>query len=188
MKRSTPWFFALIAVFIGSFFLTGCDLDDPRPLSSAQQEMKQNEETQQRQMKAVPAPQLKTSLERKNLVRRLERINTEEMVSYIYLLDYGKVISYYTIRGKVSSLNTYLTAMERLQKLDSGSTNYGPTYVTLEAPDLDGTYGKNVDGIFFFTTEGAYMEWNGKYLWSDQPHKVTQQPELVQMVGEGGTK
>ena len=36
--------------------------------------------------------------------------------------------------------------------------------------------------MFFFTTEGAYVEWNGQYVWSDQPLKITQQPELVQEI------
>ena len=27
--------------------------------------------------------------------------------------------------------------------------------------------GSNDDGIFFFTTDGKYIEWNGTYLYSD---------------------
>ena len=178
-------FLSLLSLLAMSVAFTGCDLDTPPPPeSTAKVEMRQNEATQQRLSAAVPAPVVKTSIERKNLKRRIERINTENMVSYVYLLSQtGKVVAYYTINGKVSSLNSYLTAMERVEKVDGGWNGaYGPTYVTLEAPDLDGSYGKNVEGVFFFTTEGAYVEWNGQYVWSDQPLKITQQPELVQEI------
>lgn len=177
----TKYFFLAITLALSAAF-AGCDHTQP-PESTAKVEMRQNEETQKRLATAVPAPVVKTSIERKNLKRRIERINTENMVSYVYLLSQtGKVVAYYTINGKVSSLNSYLTAMERVEKVADGFTNYGPTFVTLEAPDLDGSYGKNVEGVFFFTTEGAYVEWNGQYIWSDQPLKIAQQPELIQEV------
>lgn len=176
----------------------GCDMSTPPPPeSTAKVEMRQNEQNQQRLSTSVPAPVVKTSIERKNLKRRIERINTENMVSYVYLLSQtGKVVAYYTINGKVSSLNSYLTAMERTAVVsknsgeilargsDGSSRDLSSTVevVTLEAPDLDGSYGKNVEGVFFFTTEGAYVEWNGQYIWSDQPLKIAQQPELIQEV------
>ena len=180
-----------------SVAFAGCDQTaQPPPESTVRVEMRQNEQNQQRLSTAVPAPVVKTSIERKNLKERIERINTENMVSYVYLLSQtGKVVAYYTINGKVSSLNSYLTAMERTAVVDkrSGAVlqggadslnrfNEAVEVVTLEAPDLDGSYGKNVEGIFFFTTEGAYVEWNGQYIWSDQPLKITQQPELFQEV------
>lgn len=178
----------LIPLFVIITLFSGCDLDDSTPAqeSAAKIEMRQNEESQQKLIKSVPTPTVKTSLERKNLVRRIEKINQENMVSYIYLISYGKVMAYYTISGKVSSLNSYLTAMERIEKVADGyrgaNSSYPATYIAMEAPDLDGTYGKNVEGIFFFTTEGAYVEWRGEYLWSDQPLKITQPPELVKEI------
>ena len=39
-----------------------------------------------------------------------------------------------------------------------------------------------MNGIFFFTTEGAYVEWVGDYMMSDQPLKLTTQPELVREI------
>ena len=172
----TKYLFLAITIALSASF-AGCELP-PTPLeSTAKIEMRQNEQNQQRLSTAVPAPVVKTSIERKNLKKRIERINAENMVSYVYLLSQtGKVVAYYTINGKVSSLNSYLTAMERVEKVADGY--YCPTFVTLEAPDLDGSYGKNVEGVFFFTTEGAYVEWNGQYIWSDQPLKIAQQPEL----------
>ncbi len=179
MKKSlSGWMKVLLVVLMFGALTVGSGSSDPGcdgKVTSAQIEMKQNEDNQMRLIKAIPAPSLKTSLERKNLVRRLERINQEEMVSYVYLISYGKVMAYYVIRGKVSSLNSYLTAMESIEKVSS-SGSWQP--VTLEAPDQDGSYGKNADGVFFFTTQGVYVEWKGEYLWSDQPLKITQPPEL----------
>lgn len=141
---------------------------------SQQIEARQVERNQQRLIKAIPAPQLGTSLERKNLVRRLERLNTENLVSYIYLVSQtGKVMAFYPVDGKVTSLNAYLSADYVNETLGSGGS------MEIPLPDHDGAYGKNADGVFFFTTEGVYVEWFGDYLWSDQPLKLTQQPELI---------
>ena len=38
--------------------------------------------------------------------------------------------------------------------------------------DIDGSYGSNDSGIFFFTTDGKYIEWTGDYLYSDMPFEV----------------
>lgn len=57
----------------------------------------------------------------------------------------------------------------------------GDCYI-VEAPDIDGTYGENVSGIFFFTTDGAYVEWNGEYMMSDQPLQLTDKPALIREI------
>jgi len=54
--------------------------------------------------------------ERKNIARRLERINRENMTSYIYLVNYGKVMAYYVITGKPSSLNSYQRRLENKKR------------------------------------------------------------------------
>ena len=38
--------------------------------------------------------------------------------------------------------------------------------------DVDGSYGENDTGIFFFTTDGKYVEWTGTYLYSDIPFEI----------------
>ena len=38
--------------------------------------------------------------------------------------------------------------------------------------DVDGSYGSNDNGIFFFTPDGKYIEWTGTYLYSDIPFEV----------------
>jgi hypothetical protein len=136
------------------------------------EEVKKTETNHARLVERQPPPMLDVSLERTNLINRLERLNREDMVSYIYLISYGKIMANYTVKGKVSSLNSLLTTPE--QPIVARES-----VATIPSPDFDGSYGKNADGIFFFTTEEAYVEWAGDYLWSDQPLKISQPPELV---------
>jgi prepilin-type N-terminal cleavage/methylation domain-containing protein len=134
-------------------------------------------------VEAVPAPQMETSLERKNIARRAELFNVENKISYIYLVNYGKVMAFYTITGKISNVSAYLVPQEQLvygdgQKCSSWSSD---CYI-VQAPDIDGAYGTNGEGIFFFTTEGAYVEWKGDYMLSDQPLRISTPVELVREV------
>ncbi len=133
-----------------------------------------------------PLPQFDTSLERTNLINRLKQWNKPDKISYVYLLQFGKVMSFYTVKGKVSSLNSLVT--NPTQVVDGAGNQCAASSVSatgctsVPSPDLDGSYGDNPQGIFFWTTEGAYVEWSGDYMLSDQPLKLTTQPELVREV------
>ncbi len=164
----------LVAVFLAA---CGDSCEGVKTGDSTKKEMEQTEENQQRLVKAVPPPMLTDSLERHNLRDRLERLNKAEAIGYVYLMSNdGKIVAYYTVKGRVSSLNSYLTTPEQVVRIPSGG---GYSLHTLPSPDFDGSYGKNPDGIFFFTTEGAYVEWQGLYLFSDQPLKLSQAPLMV---------
>lgn len=123
------------------------------------------------------------SLERYNLIRRAywvngmrEKANTliceiEKPLGYIVLFAGNATVGSFIVDGKVSSLNSYLTP----------DSEYYETAVTGEAyntirnrwlADVDGTYGTNDNGIFFFTPDGKYIEWTGEYLYSDIPFIV----------------
>jgi len=130
--------------------------------------------------KQYPLPQLKDSNELKNLVKRADFLNKSETVGYVYLLSHGNVMAFYSVQGKVTSLNAYMTATTANIKDPNGSVDAGSMQV--ETPDVDGAYGKNDDGIFFFTTEGTYVEWKGEYLYSNQPLKLVQPVQLQQQV------
>jgi len=113
------------------------------------------------------------SLERYNLIRRAYWVNGEKEkaravkrpaevpMGYCVLFSYGKVLGQFNVDGKVTSLNSFLTP----------STTYGSD--SKELPDVDGSYGENDTGIFFFTPQWQYIEWNGEYLYSDTPFKVS---------------
>jgi len=151
---------------------------------SAKVEMEQTEINQQRLATAQPPPQIKVSLERKNLIERLSRLNKEDGIGYVYLLSKGgSVMAFYTVRGKVSSLNSWLTTPEQVTTVCQNNPS-GPDCAqhVLPSPDFDGSYGKNPEGIFFFTTSNALVEWSGDYMYSDQPLKMTTTPVLVETV------
>lgn len=143
------------------------------------------EENQRRLLQNQPIPKIENSQERANLIRRLETFNTPDKISYIYLVNYGKVMAFYTVKGKVSSVNSMLTTTEQVVDGEGNQCDYGNTAGTcyvVASPDIDGSYGSNGDAIFFFTTEGAYVEWKGDYMLADQPLKLTTQPELVREI------
>ena len=200
MNKKTIICFLLI---IGVVFACGCtetstndvkkDLDKAAGLESTKvgdtfhHESKFTEQNQQRLIKANPNPKLDRSLERENLIRRYEFLNDQNKIFYVYLVDYGKVMGYYTAKGKISSVNSRLTQEEQIvYARDYGYGNVMTSYIegfhTVGSPQLDGSYGTNGDGIFFFTTEGAYVEWNGEYLISDFPLTMTQPPLLIREV------
>ena len=121
------------------------------------------------------------SLERYNLIRRAywvngqrEKANTlvcpiEKPLGYIVLFtESGAVIGSYTVDGKVSSLNSFLTPDSEYYA-NSNSEWAGEIYWL---SDVDGSYGENDNGIFFFTTDSKYIEWTGTYLYSDIPFIV----------------
>lgn len=153
------------------------------PAAPKQSEVQQVTEVQKDLVAAVPIPKLQTSSERANVAKRAELFNNEDKISYIYLVNYGRVMAFFTVQGKVSSLRSYMAPIETIVEYNGKPCKYSATgCFVVEGPDIDGTYGENVDGIFFFTTEGAYVEWRGDYMMSDQPLKLTTQPELVREV------
>lgn len=132
------------------------------------------------------------SLERYNLIKRTYWVNGQREkanslpcavnrpLGYIVLFtESGATVGSFVVDGKVSSLNSYLTPdSEYYEKyLYSSSSQYQNKWL----PDVDGSYGENDSGIFFFTTDGKYVEWTGKYLYSDIPFTVD---DPVLKVGE----
>jgi hypothetical protein len=131
--------------------------------------------------KAYPIPSLTRSAELENLTKRATRLNKEGAIGYVYLLSQtGNVVGFYTIKGKVTSLNAYMTMSKGFIDDPNGDLSSGS--IEVETPDVDGAYGENDQGIFFFTTEDVYVEWKGFYLYSDQPMKANQPVQLQQQV------
>ena len=149
---------------------------------STKKEMEQTEKNHEKLVAAVPPPRIDTSQERKNLAERLSRFNTDSKVSYIYLIDYGKIMAFYTVKGKVSSVNSLMTTPDQIVR--SAKSGGGYQSHVISSPDLDGSYGSNGDAVFFFTTDGTYVEWNGKYMLCDKPLKLTTPPQMVIRVNE----
>lgn len=143
------------------------------------QEQKLTEDNQATLDENQPAPKLTHSIERDNLIKKLKLTNDANKVGFVYLMGAnGQVVANYTVKGKVSSLNSLLTTTEQLRCASADSTSdKGCSAVT--SPDLDGSYGDNPSGIFFFTTSGAYVEWSGTYLYADQALNITSAVTLI---------
>lgn len=117
------------------------------------------------------------SLERYNLIRRAYWVNgqrekaasvpcpLDKPLGYIVLFNGNAIVQSFVVDGKVSSLNSYLTPDSEHYEFSGGQYTYTNDWLA----DVDGSYGENDSGIFFFTPDGNYIEWTGKYLYSDIP-------------------
>lgn len=117
------------------------------------------------------------SLERYNLIKRAYWVNgqrekalslpsaVKRPLGYITLFtENGGIVGSFVVDGKVSSLNSFLTP---------DSEKYSNSSLAVDwLPDVDGSYGSNDTGIFFFTPDGKYIEWTGIYIYSDIPMEV----------------
>ena len=167
----------VMIIMVAAGCLIGCDESYTSADSLKQQEVAQKLYENQ------PTPtDIEYSLERYNLIKRAywvngqrEKANTlpceiEKPLGYIVLFtESGAVVGSFVVDGKVSSLNSFLTPDSEYYEMVSGSTSM---YHNDWLADVDGSYGENDNGIFFFTTDGKYIEWTGTYLYSDIPFIV----------------
>ena len=120
------------------------------------------------------------SLERYNLIRRAYWVNgqrekanaliceVEKPLGYVVLFSGNTTVGSFIVDGKVSSLNSYLTPDSEFYEFSGGEYSAKNAWLA----DVDGSYGENDSGIFFFTPDGRYIEWTGSYLYSDIPFEV----------------
>jgi len=176
--KATPILNLVTAITIASIFgCVGCG----RVINTGDTTMEEMEHTERNHkalVKSTPAPKLKVSLERINLKRYLEEINREDRISYIYLVNYGKVMAHYTVKGKVTFCSSKLTTRDQVIEI-RGSLSKKRSRHVVESPGLDGSYGPSEDAIFFWTTEGVLVQWKGDYMWTTEPLRLTTPPELV---------
>lgn len=162
-----------IAAVLSASMMFGCEA------TGSEADMYSTMQTVSSLQENQPTPSdLNYSLERYNLIRRAYWVNgqrekanalvceIEKPLGYIVLFtEGGGVVGRFVVDGKVSSLNSYLTP-------DSQAYATGSSYTIDWIADIDGSYGENDQGIFFFTPDGKYIEWTGTYLYSDIPFEV----------------
>ena len=168
----------LLLVAITLCMLAGCDSDYQEQTSDVEKQQSITKDLQQSQ----PTPtDIDYSLERYNLIRRAYWVNgqrekalslpcpVEKPLGYVVLMLEGVgVVGNYVIDGKVSSLNSFLTPDSEYYEYSAGETSKKNNWLA----DVDGSYGENDNGIFFFTTDGKYIEQTGTYIYSDIPYIV----------------
>lgn len=182
--------FLLIPIMIlGVILLTGCSGET----TSTKEDIESTLNVGNKLAENQPTPtDIDYSLERYNLIRRAywvngqrEKANTliceiEKPLGYIALfLDNGACAGKFIVDGKVSSLNSFLTPDSEYYEKDidyssgtNNDANCADRYSNKWLPDIDGSYGENDTGIFFFTPDGKYVEWTGVYLYSDIPFEI----------------
>ena len=170
---------SLILVLIVCINLMACDVEAGGTYVDSYNTMENANRLQENQ----PTPtDIEYSLERYNLIRRAYWVNglrekanslpcpIEKPLGYVILLtESGSVVGKFTVDGKVSSLNSFLTPDSEYYEYSSGSSTTRNDWIA----DVDGSYGENDNGIFFFTPDGKYVEWSGIYLYSDIPFEVS---------------
>ena len=169
----------LLAILILALCMTGCEVEATGTYADTINTMNAADRLQANQ----PTPtDIEYSLERYNLTRRAYWVNGQrekanalvcpvtKPLGYVVLLtESGSVVGKFTVDGKVSSLNSFLTPDSEYYEYNTGATH--SCYNNWLA-DVDGSYGENDNGVFFFTTDGKYVEWSGIYLYSDIPFEV----------------
>lgn len=122
------------------------------------------------------------SLERYNLIKRAYWVNGQKEkaravtceiqrpLGYVVLFSGNTIVGRFVVDGKITSLNSYLTPDS--EYYEGTGSNTGGLYRNKWLPDIDGSYGSNDDGIFFFTPDGHYYEWTGSYLYTDVPVEI----------------
>lgn len=169
-------FFIILVVIV---ITTGCDL--PTATATQQNVTDTKIATEQILNNQATPTDIDWSLERFNLIKRAYWVNgqrekadmvlcpVDRPIGFIILFSNdGTIIGNFTVDGKITSLNSYLSADSEYYEYSSGSSSARNNWLA----DVDGSYGVNVDGIFFFTVDGHYMEWTGNYLYSDVPFDV----------------
>ena len=169
----------IVAMLMCTLCLTGCVSAATGSGADTQSTLNIGDKLAQNQ----PTPtDINYSLERYNLIKRAYWVNGQrekalslpcaivKPLGYIVLFtESGSVVGSFVVDGKVSSLNSFLTPDSEYYEL-----SYGGSWTVYNQwlADVDGSYGANDSGIFFFTPDGKYIEWSGIYLYSDIPFEV----------------
>jgi len=168
----------------------GQDVSDVEFGGSYVYEVKLTEKNQMNLVQKRPPFEMDDSLERQNLIQRYQYLNDKNNVHHVYLMSNdGKVVSYFVAQGKVSSVNSKLTNdLQPVRIPGCDSHNEGnDCWKVVESPQMDGSYGSNGNAIFFFTTSGEYVEWNGKYVVSEKPLNIQTAVSLEHETTENST-
>ncbi len=182
MKNTTMKITALIAAFvIITLTFAGCGSSTSAPSGTTADKQKTINMANVLSSNQPTPYDISYSLERYNLIRRAYWVNgqrekanalvceIEKPLGYIVLFAGNTIFGRFVVDGKVTSLNSYLTPdSEYYEYCYGGSSSYKNQWLA----DVDGSYGENDNGIFFFTPDGKYVEWTGEYMYSDIPFTV----------------
>jgi hypothetical protein len=145
-------------------------------LAACQEDQPSNRSVQaDKAAKAAQAVQFDDNAEIDNIQRRLKLTADPGKLGFILLMNQaGQPIMYEGVKGKVTSGSKRLT---RPDALGTYGTNGSPA--VRQAPSDEGTYGSSSPYIFYWNVDGVYRQWDGNYLYSDQPIRTRVEPLVI---------
>lgn len=147
---------------LACFALAGCDEVQP-----TNKQVQINKAAQ-----AAKSVQFDENAEIDNITQRVKLTADPGKFGFILLLNQaGQPILYEGVKGKVTSGGKRLTPPDRV----SCESN---CYVRQAASD-EGTWGSSSPYIFYWNTDGVYRQWDGGYLYSDQPIRLRVEPLVI---------
>lgn len=155
--------FATIAALAATLSLAACG----QPAAPSEKQI-------QAQKAAAAANDIKfdENAEIDNIKHRLELTSNPGQIGFVLLLnEMGKPVMYASVKGKITSGSKRLTPPQEVRCLDVAG-QAGCSQQMVDAASDEGTYGSSTPYVFFWTTEGQYFQWAGKYLYSDKPFRI----------------
>jgi hypothetical protein len=150
---------ALIAT--SALLLSACEPNsEPNPAKATQA---------QKAAEAANSIQFSENAEIDNIKRRLELTSNPGQIGFVLL--------YTSVKGKITSGGKRLTSPQEVRCLEVAES-VGCSQQMVDAPSDEGTYGSSNPYIFFWTVDGQYIQWSGKYLYSDKPFRI-EDPTIV---------
>lgn len=192
MKKTLKLICILMCLVLLALCMTGCAYEVSATGSEQDKTNTMNAANTLQANQPTPTD-INYSLERYNLIRRAYWVNgqrekanalvceVEKPLGYVVLISGTTIIGSFVVDGKVSSLNSYLTPDSEYYEVIYNGTGWSRENDWLA--DVDGSYGENDAGIFFFTPDGKYIEWTGTYLYSDIPFIV--EDPVLKIIEEG---
>lgn len=160
----------LVVAFASLFLLGGCNEETP---STFPNKVAQSLKAEQ----AANSISFSENAEIDNIKKRLELTANPGLLGFIVLLnETGQPVMHAGVKGKITSGGKRLTKPYETKNWDCGEWKCDKE---LPAASDEGTYGTSGDYVFFWTVSGQYIQWNGKYLYSDKPFRLTIKPIVV---------
>ena len=154
-----------LGIAAASFALAGCEPNAPANPAKTAQAAKAAE--------AANSINFSQNSEIDNIRRRLELTSNPGQIGFVLLLnEMGKPVMYASVRGKITSGSKRLTAPQEVKCLEVADA-VGCSQQMVDSPSDEGTYGSSTPYVFFWTTDGQYFQWAGKYLYSDKPFRIS---------------
>lgn len=130
---------------------------------------------------AARSIQFTDNAEIENIKSRIELTSKPGLLGFVLLMnEAGQPIMYEGVRGKITSGSKRLTPTFQVRNWDCGEFNCEKE---LPSPSDEGTFGASAEYIFYWNQNGEYRQWNGKYLYSDKPFRLRQEPLVISVQG-----